>query len=235
MSSLTGHPGPSLVLVRHGQASLGTQDYDRLSALGQRQAELTGYRLATVLDSAPPMWTGTHRRHHQTVAGLAAASSPIVCDGLDEFSTYGLVRAAILQAERLGLRRPADEVLADPRTHLEALLAWFPDVLAAWQAGHLAGDDIDPWPHFHQRVMAPVDEWLAELAHGRSVVVVSSAGVISTLVAELTGRGLGFQRQMAVSMYNASVSELFPSSDGWQSGVINCVEHLQADDLATLA
>ena len=35
-----------LLLVRHGQASLGTADYDRLSDIGRRQAQVTGARLA---------------------------------------------------------------------------------------------------------------------------------------------------------------------------------------------
>jgi len=34
-----------LLLVRHGQASLGTADYDRLSDVGRRQAQVTGDRL----------------------------------------------------------------------------------------------------------------------------------------------------------------------------------------------
>jgi broad specificity phosphatase PhoE len=32
----------SIYLIRHGQASFGAQDYDKLSELGRRQATLTG-------------------------------------------------------------------------------------------------------------------------------------------------------------------------------------------------
>ena len=35
-----------LLLVRHGQASFGAADYDRLSALGERQSRLVGEALA---------------------------------------------------------------------------------------------------------------------------------------------------------------------------------------------
>ncbi|QOC23852.1 phosphoglycerate mutase family protein [Wenzhouxiangella sp. AB-CW3] len=226
---------PSLILVRHGQASLGEQDYDRLSPLGQRQAMLTGQRLASILESRPPLWSGTHRRHRQTVDGLPVAGSARVLPALDEFSTYRLVRVAIERADRLGIRRPANTLLADPQTHLPRLLEWFPEVLDAWQSGDFEDDALDPWPVFRERVLSPVDDWQQELMAGRSVVVVSSAGVISTLVAELTGRGLGFQRQLAVSMYNASVSQLYPGVGNWQADVINCTDHLAADDLVTLA
>ena len=226
---------PRLVLVRHGQASLGSRDYDRLSDLGQRQAGVTGQRLASLLAAEPALWSGTHRRHHQTMAAVAPHLEARTVSGLDEFSTFSLVRAAVLRAERLGLQRPDDALLADPRTHLAQLLEWFPEVLDAWQGGHLVADDIDPWPAFRQRVLSPVSHWQEAITAGRSVVVVSSAGVISTLVAELTGRGLEFQRRLAVAMYNASVSELYPMAEGWYSGVVNCIEHLEADGLATLA
>ena len=38
----------SIYLVRHGQASFGAANYDQLSTLGQRQADLTGEFFARV-------------------------------------------------------------------------------------------------------------------------------------------------------------------------------------------
>ena len=35
-----------VLLVRHGQASFGAEDYDRLSALGEEQSRLLGSSLA---------------------------------------------------------------------------------------------------------------------------------------------------------------------------------------------
>ncbi len=237
MSASEAAPGssPRLVLVRHGQASLGAQDYDRLSELGQRQAEHTGRRLASVLATQPGFWTGTHKRHHQTAAALAPNAVPRGVPALDEFSTFGLVRAAVTEADRLGLQRPQDAVLTDPRNHLQRLLDWFPEVLGFWQDGRLAAPDIVPWADFQQRVMSPVDVWCETLRAGRSVVVISSAGVISTLLAELSGRDLTYQRQLAVTLYNASVSELHLTADGWRVNAINCIEHLDAAGLVTLA
>ena len=36
----------NLLVIRHGQASFGAENYDQLSPLGQRQADLTGEFLA---------------------------------------------------------------------------------------------------------------------------------------------------------------------------------------------
>ena len=61
-----------LLLVRHGQASLGAADYDRLSELGYRQARATGARLARADLVIDRMVCGTLARQRDTaVAALA--------------------------------------------------------------------------------------------------------------------------------------------------------------------
>jgi broad specificity phosphatase PhoE len=38
----------SIYLIRHGQASFGSANYDQLSTLGQRQADVTGEFLSAI-------------------------------------------------------------------------------------------------------------------------------------------------------------------------------------------
>jgi len=228
---------PRLVLVRHGQASLGTDDYDRLSERGHRQAERVADRLAEHVAVGCELWSGTLLRHRQTLAPLVAAIDEEVlrCEDLDEFSTGGLVRAALRHAGRLGLDVPPRHQLLDPVTHLDVLLAWFPQVMAAWQDDELDDAEVGSWPAFRERVLRPRKHWEASLRAGRSVIVVTSAGVIATLVTALGGRDLDWQRDLAVKLYNASVSELALVDGAWQVEACNCTRHLEADGLRTRA
>lgn len=228
---------PRLVLVRHGQASLGTDDYDRLSECGHRQAERVAERLADRIQARPELWSGTLYRHGQTLAPLVARNdeAAVQCEDLNEFSTYGLVRAALENAARLGLEVPPRHQLRDPVAHLDVLLDWFPGVMAAWQDDRLESPEIGTWPAFRARVLRPVRRWEASLRAGRNVVVVTSAGVIATLMAALSGRDLAWQRDLAVKLYNASVSELTPAEGAWQIETCNCTRHLEADSLRTRA
>lgn len=224
-----------LVLVRHGQASLGTDDYDRLSETGHRQAGRVAERLAEHLPHSPSLWSGTLLRHRQTLAPLRGEAEVVATENLNEFSTYGLVRAAVRQADALNLAVPPRDQLADPVTHLDGLLAWFPQVMAAWQAEALDDSEIGSWRAFRERVLEPRPRWASILKSGQSAIVVTSAGVIATLIAELTGRGLAWQRDLAVSLYNASVSELTLCRDAWRIETCNCTRHLEAEGLRTLA
>ncbi len=64
-------PMGTLYLVRHGQASFGAEDYDQLSALGQRQSVRLGEYLGGKALKFDAVLTGTLRRHAQTWAGIA--------------------------------------------------------------------------------------------------------------------------------------------------------------------
>ncbi|RFF32415.1 histidine phosphatase family protein [Wenzhouxiangella sediminis] len=228
---------PRLVLVRHGQASLGTDDYDRLSEIGHQQAESLGRRLSHSVANGALLWSGTLRRHRQTLAPVAGERSAEVrrTRDLDEFSTQGLVRAALEHSARLNLPLPPRQHLADPVTHLDVLLAWFPRVMAAWQEEGLVDPETGTWADFRERVLRPSDDWASALCSGRSVVVVSSAGVIATVVAALACRDLAWQRDLAVTLYNASVTELRLAGDGWQVDACNCTRHLDDESLRTRA
>lgn len=228
---------PKLVLVRHGQASLGTDDYDRLSERGHRQAERVAERLAERLPARPELWSGTLLRHRQTLLPLAGefGDEVVRSEDLNEFSTYGLVRAALQHAGRLGLDVPPRHQLVDPVAHLEVLLAWFPQVMAAWQDDGLQDPEVGTWSAFHERVLRSRRRWESSLRAGRSVIVVTSAGVIATLVAALEERDLAWQRDLAVKLYNASVSELALVDGAWRLETCNCTRHLKADGLVTLA
>lgn len=229
--------GPArLVLVRHAQASLGSEDYDRLSRRGEAQAQCLAEHLYPSPAGGDSFWSGTLRRHAQTLAPLEPPGRALRCTpDLDEFSTAGLVRAALAQARQLGMQVPPRHQLADPARHLPALLDWFPEVLAAWQAGRFDESFVGPWSAFSDRVVRPQAHWKASVAAGERVIVVTSAGVIATVITQLTGRPLEWQRSLAVRLYNASISELVLDEGSWRLTLCNCTHHLSAGDLRTLA
>lgn len=224
-------------MVRHGQARLGSDDYDRLSRRGHRQARQVALRLAGSATGSVEFWSGTLRRHRQTLAPLLEAQAGTVetCEDLNEFSTTGLIRAGLRYAGTLGMSVPPREHLADPARHLDRLLTWFGPVLEAWQDGRLSAPEAGSWVAFRRRVLRPEAHWASSLSSGRSVIVVSSAGVIATVVAALAGHDLAWQRELAVTLYNASISELTLRGDVWWLETCNCTRHLEAGGLLSLA
>ena len=61
-----------ITLVRHGQASYGTDNYDQLSPLGHEQAQILGryfHQIGTQFDA---VYTGNMVRHHETAQQILA-------------------------------------------------------------------------------------------------------------------------------------------------------------------
>lgn len=227
---------PRLFLLRHAQAMLGTSDYDRLSALGQLQARHLGRRMSEKLPRTWLAWSGALKRQRTTLAAIGAPGPAFIDPCLNEYRVDRMVAHALEQAEALRLHHPPAQALADPVAFLELFLDWFPLVIERWQQGALQDSANGTWAAFRQRVLLPVSNWQTHLARGQSVVVVTSAGVISTLAAELAGQGLAWQRQLNVSLYNASVTVLAPVRRGaWKLERVNCVNHLEDQALRTLA
>ena len=94
-----------LLLVRHGQASFGADDYDALSELGHEQARVLGESFARRGIRPELVLSGSLRRHEGTVAGIL--------DGLGE-----AIRRLILYAEA-----GADLLFADALLSREQIAA----------------------------------------------------------------------------------------------------------------
>lgn len=234
--SLTELPLGRLVLIRHGQASLGTDDYDRLSPRGWAQSAYLGERLRDIRLVEATIHRGSLRRHRETTEALKLPHPVQLDDGLNEYAVDHLIGAAVEQAPALGIAVPEADAFADPHNYLATFLEWFPTVLSHWQTGALVCPHNGTWTNFHHRVTESANAWVKAISAGQTVVAVTSAGVISTIVAQLLGKSLGWQRECNVTLYNASVTELHLTEDaGWHLVTLNCVSHLSDTADHTLA
>jgi len=97
---------PSVILVRHGQASFGAASYDVLSEVGYRQAELTALELRR-----------RGARVECVVAGTLARQRDTAANGFSILTGYGLpylVDADAIQSA-IACRLVAQLAHADPR------------------------------------------------------------------------------------------------------------------------
>ena len=89
-----------LFLVRHGQASFGTGNYDRLSALGERQGVWLGEYFAERGIAFDRVVTGSMRRHRQTAdaifRGLGSSAGYDEDPGLNEYDFRALYGAPLI-------------------------------------------------------------------------------------------------------------------------------------------
>lgn len=195
-----------IYLLRHGQASFGTADYDVLSSVGELQAKILGEELRRREPRVHTVWSGTLRRQLAT----AAACLPAADVGLkvrqdprwNEYDHLGLVPEG--QATD-----PAD--LAASARRFQAALD---DALSRWLAGDGAAGTTGTWMRFSDDAVAAANDVFAGLPRGGAALVFTSAGLISALCTRLLNLPpegfLALNRTMA----NASITKVVSGRSG---------------------
>ena len=211
-----------LVLVRHAQASFGADDYDRLSELGWRQSRWLGEYFAERGVTFDRVLRGSLRRHTETLAGIAEGLGAELDAGedarLNEYDSH-----ALLHAHLKGKPLPQGK---DRREHFRILR----EAMYAWTDGTLAGDLHEPFIAFRSRVLGA----LAELRSGAAqrILVVSSGGPISTILAEVLGTPQRGMVDLNLQTRNTGITELRAGATRIHCVSFNNVPHLDRPDRA---
>lgn len=213
-----------LYLVRHGQASFGAADYDQLSALGQRQCERLGAYLAERGQRFDAVYTGTLRRHQQSLAGIASKLPGLpaarALPGLDEYDSEAVVRA--IHPGELDPPRTPEAA----RQHFRLLRQG----LLAWMAGRAAPEGMPS----HADFVAGVADALAQArqhAEGE-VLIVSSGGPISAAMGLVLGLPPEAVVDLNMRIRNSAITEFHASPKRHGLLSFNTLPHLDAPELA---
>jgi broad specificity phosphatase PhoE len=193
----------AIYLLRHGQASFGTADYDVLSPTGSRQSTVLGAELARRGVTVHAVWSGTLRRQLETARECLRAAGVEAEVRQDkrwnEYDHLGLVPAGHGSAEAADARR------------FQGLLD---EALRGWLAGGSAVGASGTWAEFSGGALAAVDEAFDDLPRGGNALVFTSAGVISAVCALLLKVPPEGYLALNRTMANASITKLVRGRSG---------------------
>jgi len=210
-----------LILVRHAQASFGAENYDKLSELGWRQSRWLGEYFAERGATFDHVVRGSLRRHAETLAGLGdGLGRALQADEdarLDEYDSH-----ALLQAHTGGKGLQG----ADRRGHFRALR----EAMYAWTDGTLKGAPHEPFAAFRARVLAALQA--VRSGKGERVLVISSGGPISTILAEVLKMPARGVVDLNLQTRNTGITELRAGERAIQCVSFNNIPHLDRPDRA---
>ncbi len=217
-----------IYLVRHAQANTFGEDYDQLSALGVEQAHILGRSLGERVGRPSAVVTGTQRRHKDTGAHcLKAMGLALELRTMAAFDEYDHAEVIARDEPRYRDRAAiaADLVAAeDPRRRLQEV---FMRAVVRWTSGLYDGDYRESWPQFRARCL---DGWRAVMAGvGRSetVIVFTSGGPISVIMAELLGVPAAQALALQWRLVNTGVSKIVLAHSGPSAVSLNEHAHLE--------
>ncbi|HTD04981.1 histidine phosphatase family protein [Undibacterium sp.] len=202
-----------IYLVRHGQASFGSQNYDQLSELGYQQAQHLGRWFDQSGLLAARVVAGSMKRHQQTAqacmaelpAGRQPASEWQIDAGFNEYDHH----------EVLVKHVPAFEDPAEVKRFLSttpnakaAFQSLFQESMARWMDGRHDAEYGESWPAFRQRCIAALERQINHADPAKSIVVFTSGGTIATLCQYALGIPDRNVAELNWSLVNSAVTKL---------------------------
>ncbi|HET9995702.1 MAG TPA: histidine phosphatase family protein [Candidatus Acidoferrum sp.] len=234
-----------LFLVRHAQASFLSQNYDKLSDLGERQSRLLGEYWVRHRVMFDRVCTGPAIRHRQTarIAGEAYRRvglefpEPVILKEFDEFQGEAVLARSLPQLLAHNrkihelhdaMQNSGDEI--EKRANFQRL---FEAVISMWVHGEIAPESVESWQEFCARVNRGLTTFLANSWKGEMAVIFTSSGPLSAAVERALHLSAQDTLQIAWMSRNCSFSEFLFSSDRFTLSTFNSFPHLDDDLLLT--
>ncbi len=212
-------------LVRHGQASFGTSDYDRLSELGHRQARITGQDMANRGIRPDVVLHGGLRRQRETAEGVVSGAGwdcPVEVD--ERWAEYDA--DSVLTAAR-GAGVVDEHGVPDPADSTDGAKQAFQRLLDA-ALTHWAG--LEAFDDYRTATDAALAAAATRSGSGRTTVVVSSAGTISLAAAGILsdpGGVVGLWGRLQRVTVNTGITRVIRGRGGMTCVAVNEHQHLE--------
>lgn len=201
-----------VLLVRHGQASFGSDDYDVLSPVGHEQSRVLGRALAARGVVPDLVLRGGMRRHLETAEGiLEGLGSPVelaVDERWDEFDFLHV----------LGRHT------ATPGLSFQGV---FEEATQRWGSGEFDGEYVESFPAFASRIVSALESLVGRPE--RLVLVVTSGGPIGLAASHVLAGDVGLWPQLNRVMVNTSVTKVLRGRSGLTLSTFNDHAHLEHD------
>jgi broad specificity phosphatase PhoE len=220
-----------IYLVRHGQASFGTANYDQLSELGVEQAQLLGQWFANCHQRFHRVVTGGMKRHRQTAdACMAVLPDALRSDsswesdvGFNEYDHH-----EVLLRHRPDFVDPiaVKDFLAksdDPKRVFQNI---FQLAMARWMSGQHDDEYGEPWPVFRARCIDALQRVLDSAGASQNIIVFTSGGTIATLCQHLLELPDRQTAELNWALVNSAVTKLLYQPGKVTLSYLNNYAHL---------
>ncbi|MFH1137910.1 MAG: histidine phosphatase family protein [Pseudomonadota bacterium] len=228
-----------IYFIRHGQASFGTDNYDRLSDLGRVQSVIVGDFFAQTKVVFDGVYSGSLERQTETAAlalarlpGGAVRSSLEIWPEFDEYSSDPVITTLLPVV--VGANPELEPLVERMSSDRRSFQVVFEKVMDLWVSGQVPVSEGESFDDFSQRVSSGVRKLMAVNGRKKNLAVFSSGGAIAAVMM----MALGLAGRMAVKlnwlMKNASITTFFYNDSELMLSSFNSTAHLEAKNEAGL-
>jgi broad specificity phosphatase PhoE len=222
-----------IYFVRHGQASLGAKNYDKLSDLGWQQARWLGEHYRRRGLSFDRIIVGDMRRHKETLQGISEGMEldlePMIDPRLNEFKFFPVLSLyqRVYQPDSPPLKTAA-QFFAMLRTVMEAWIAGeLDDALKQQDEGE--GTVTESWTQFNQRVVEALTEARSEESEKKALIV-SSGGPKSLAMKHVLDLSDDATIELMMQIRNTASTQFLSANERMSLKAFNVLSHMEQPD-----
>lgn len=218
-----------LYLVRHGQASLGTDNYDKLSKLGKQQAHFLGEHFRANALHFDQVIHGSQVRHIETAEHFFKGYLPdqesirpnntLTMPHFNEYNFEAIIRAY--------LKYHPDQTPIKYQGN--ALFQLLKKSLISWSQNKLNNELEESWGEFRLRVQQGLLQLQADF-HQQNILLFTSGGPIATMLSQILETSSQACIDLNLQIQNASLTQCLFTQQKVTLDSFNSLPHLQTPE-----
>jgi broad specificity phosphatase PhoE len=223
----------TIYMVRHGQASFGKGNYDKLSERGLLQSRILAEYFKKLDIRFDLIFTGTLTRQIETAREVVALYEDIglplpdvkQLEEFNEFDYKGVFTTMIpiISEEDPSFKNDVERVFDDKRSFQRV----FERVIMKWVSGSPEIEGFVSWEEFVSRVNKGIDEIMKSHGRGKQIGIFTSGGAIAVAVRKAINLPDEDTIRIAGQIVNSSVSRFKCTHDRITLSTFNEYSHLE--------
>ncbi len=223
----------TLYMVRHGQASFGKENYDRLSKRGVEQAVILAEYFLKLGLRFDAVYSGAIERQKRTaleIIGLYRGRGVRMPDlgvmpEFNEYDSKAIIKSQLAELldEDPALARELENIYTDRKSFQRI----FEKAMVRWVIGRFDKPGVENWKSVKARVAKGLSAVMAENGRGSTVLVVASGGTISASVQYAIDTPDVATMHICWQIINTSITKFMYDGDRITLSSLNAVPHLE--------
>jgi broad specificity phosphatase PhoE len=232
----------TIYMVRHGQASFGKGNYDKLSQRGLFQSRILAEYFKKLDIRFDLIYTGTLIRQIETARELLALYEEIglplpEVKQLEEFNEFDYksvftTMIPVISEEDPSFKNDVEKIFDNKRSFQGV----FERVIMKWVSGSSHIEGFVSWEEFVSRVNQGIDEIMKSHGRGKQIGIFTSGGAIAVAIRKAINLSDEDTIRIAGQIVNSSVSRFKCTHDRIMLSTFNEHSHLEnspGDNLIT--
>ena len=222
-----------LYMIRHGQASFGEDNYDRLSEKGVRQAGILGEHLINTGLRADALYSWTLQRQQATAKEVISrfkergidTPEHSLCEALNELDARAVLISQIpdIISENPSARDDLDKIYTDEN----AFKRIFEKAMLRWVSGNFEKPGIESWDTFSSRVWEGIKDIMSRHSTAKKILLFTSGGPIAATMQKYLGLSNEHTIRLSWQIVNTSITRFAYNSSGIALAGFNEISHLE--------